>query len=293
MNWLSQQRNHLGGYASTQDTIVALQALSEFAVLQFGKVSGSLTVSTALPSSSITVQLSGMNATDKRIVKISTSSNLNVTLSGTGNGQVIAQLNVFYNLRDSPVVRRARSAAPSPSYELDVYFEDTGVNGSIGEQVVLTACTRWMGQDASGMALMETNLLSGFLGDDKIALTDNLKLVETSTGKIHLYFVNLNENSTCVNITQHRVAPVAKTMEALVSISDYYEPRTRVEMQYKSLKLSNITLQSLCGENCTFQSNVLANTTTAKASGIMSGSGMNPFLWFLMPAAFYLSWMGL
>ncbi|XP_061422473.1 CD109 antigen-like [Lethenteron reissneri] len=301
MNWLSQQRNHLGGYASTQDTIVALQALSEFAVWQFGKVSGSLTVSTALPSSPITVQLSGMNATDKRIVKISTSSNLNVTLSGTGRGQVIAQLNVFYNVRDSPVVRRARSAAPSPSYELDVYFKDTGVNGSIGEQVVLTACTRWMGQDASGMALMETNLLSGFLGDEKIALTDNLKLVETSPGKFHLYFVNLNENSTCVNITQYRVAPVAKTMEALVSISDYYEPRTRVEMQYKSVKLSNMTLQSFCGETCTFQSNVpaaaisttAATQTTVKASGIMSGSGMNPFLCFLMPAAFCLSWMGL
>ncbi|CAM9458524.1 unnamed protein product [Lampetra fluviatilis] len=285
MNWLSQQRNHLGGYASTQDTIVALQALSEFAVWQFGKVSGSLTVSTALPSSPITVQLSGMNATDKRIVKISTSSNLNVTLSGTGRGQVIAQLNVFYNVRDSPVVRRARSAAPSPSYELDVYFEDTGVNGSIGEQVVLTACTRWMGQDASGMALMETNLLSGFLGDEKIALTDNLKLVETSPGKIHLYFVNLNENSTCVNITQYRVAPVAKTMEALVSISDYYEPRTRVEMQYKSVKLSNMTLQPFCDETCTFQSNVpaaaisttAATQTTVKASGIMSGRGNAAF----------------
>nr|XP_032815655.1 cell wall protein AWA1-like [Petromyzon marinus] len=125
------------------------------------------------------------------------------------------------------------------------------------------------------MALMEMNLLSGFLGDDRIALTDNLKLVETSPGKIHLYFVNLNENTTCVNITQYRIAPVAKTMEALVSISDYYEPRTRVEMQYKSLTLSSITLQSFCGENCTiFQSNVraaaisttAATQTTVKAS---------------------------
>uniref|UniRef100_A0A3B5R9A9 Alpha-macroglobulin-like TED domain-containing protein n=1 Tax=Xiphophorus maculatus TaxID=8083 RepID=A0A3B5R9A9_XIPMA len=32
--WLSQQRNHLGGYGSTQDTVVALQALSAFAALQ-------------------------------------------------------------------------------------------------------------------------------------------------------------------------------------------------------------------------------------------------------------------
>ncbi|MEQ2166567.1 hypothetical protein GOODEAATRI_029644 [Goodea atripinnis] len=33
MRWLSQQRNHLGGYGSTQDTVVALQALSTFAAL--------------------------------------------------------------------------------------------------------------------------------------------------------------------------------------------------------------------------------------------------------------------
>ncbi|CAL8312181.1 unnamed protein product [Boreogadus saida] len=31
MKWLTQQRNHLGGYGSTQDTVVALQALSVFA----------------------------------------------------------------------------------------------------------------------------------------------------------------------------------------------------------------------------------------------------------------------
>ncbi|OBS82148.1 hypothetical protein A6R68_23862, partial [Neotoma lepida] len=33
MRWLSRQRNSLGGFASTQDTVVALKALSEFSAL--------------------------------------------------------------------------------------------------------------------------------------------------------------------------------------------------------------------------------------------------------------------
>uniref|UniRef100_A0A674JV22 CD109 molecule n=1 Tax=Terrapene triunguis TaxID=2587831 RepID=A0A674JV22_9SAUR len=40
MKWLSQQRNHLGGYSSTQDTIVALQALSIFAALITSRKTG-------------------------------------------------------------------------------------------------------------------------------------------------------------------------------------------------------------------------------------------------------------
>ncbi|KAG7283667.1 hypothetical protein CRUP_020440 [Coryphaenoides rupestris] len=35
VKWLSQQRNALGGFSSTQDTCVALQALSEYAILSY------------------------------------------------------------------------------------------------------------------------------------------------------------------------------------------------------------------------------------------------------------------
>ncbi|PKU29528.1 hypothetical protein llap_20168 [Limosa lapponica baueri] len=35
VKWLSQQRNALGGFSSTQDTCVALQALAEYAILSY------------------------------------------------------------------------------------------------------------------------------------------------------------------------------------------------------------------------------------------------------------------
>ncbi|CAJ0946493.1 unnamed protein product, partial [Ranitomeya imitator] len=35
VKWLSQQRNALGGFSSTQDTCVALQGLAEYAILSY------------------------------------------------------------------------------------------------------------------------------------------------------------------------------------------------------------------------------------------------------------------
>ncbi|XP_075930552.1 CD109 antigen-like isoform X2 [Petromyzon marinus] len=277
MNWLSQQRNHLGGYASTQDTIVALQALSEYSIHSFGTLQGKAKISTS--EHSVEVQLSGMNASDKHVEKISTSSNINVKLSAIGNGTIIGQLNVFYNVHDAPGLRRARSAAPE--YVLALDFNDNSANGAIGEKVYLTACAKWMGEGPSGMVLMEVNLLSGFhVADNLFTLNEILKLVEVSPGKVYLYFVNLNDSATCVEITQYRVSSVAKAKEGLVAISDYYEPTTRVEEVYRSKRLSEMDLCALCGPGCI---NCKSNVPSPSSRVTIS-----PALWVLLSVAFIL-----
>ncbi|XP_078468473.1 CD109 antigen-like isoform X1 [Lampetra planeri] len=277
MNWLSQQRNHLGGYASTQDTIVALQALSEYSVYSFGTLEGKAKILTS--ERSVEVQLSGMNALDKHVEKIPTSSNINVKLSAFGKGTIIGQLNVFYNVRDAPGLRRARSAAPE--YVLALDFNDTSASGTIGEKVYLTACAKWMGEGPSGMVLMEVNLLSGFhVADNLFTLNEILKLVEVSPGKVYLYFVNLNDSPTCVEITQYRVSSVAKAKEGVVAISDYYEPTTRVEEVYRSKRLSEMDLCALCGPDCIkCKSNVPSPSSRVTLS---------PALWVLLFVAFIL-----
>ncbi|XP_032815154.2 CD109 antigen-like isoform X1 [Petromyzon marinus] len=251
MKWLSQQRNHLGGYSSTQDTVVALQALSEFTVASSMQAAGAVTVSAPGLGVPRTFQLTGTSVMERHSIEIPPRPNMNVTLSTNGSATIIAQLNVFYNVHPAVARRSARAAAPVPSFELVVGLDDRHANGSIGEMMQLKVCTSWKGDGESGMALMEVNLLSGFVAaKDQIVMISNLKLVEESPGKLYLYLVKLTGSQTCVFIPHYRVAFVAKAKEGSVAISDYYEPRRRVERVYSSAPLSTLELCSLCGPDC-------------------------------------------
>ncbi|XP_022606802.1 CD109 antigen-like [Seriola dumerili] len=67
LKWLSKQRNHLGGYRTTQDTVVALQAVSYYAA--FGGANAiDLRLNVSAPASSF-VSLFSVNSTNYRILK--------------------------------------------------------------------------------------------------------------------------------------------------------------------------------------------------------------------------------
>ncbi|KAF3829306.1 hypothetical protein GH733_003570 [Mirounga leonina] len=53
VKWLSQQRNALGGFSSTQDTCVALQALAEYAILSYA---GGINLTVSLASTNLDYQ---------------------------------------------------------------------------------------------------------------------------------------------------------------------------------------------------------------------------------------------
>ncbi|XP_078460653.1 CD109 antigen-like [Lampetra planeri] len=290
MKWLSQQRNHLGGYSSTQDTVVALQALSEFTVASSRQASGVVTVSAPGLGVPHTFNLTGTSVTERHSIEIPPRPNMNVTLSTNGSASIIAQLNVFYNVYPAVARRSARAAAPVPSFELMVELNDRHANGSIGEMMQLKVCTSWKGEGESGMVLMEVNLLSGFVAaKDLIVMISNLKLVEESPGKLYLYLEKLTASQTCVFIPHYRVAFVAKAKEGSVAISDYYEPRRRVEQVYSSAPLSMLGTCSLCGPDCArCKSNV-------KGGGVSAAVPLPPaaVVWVVALAALGQAWLGL
>uniref|UniRef100_A0A4W3H8F9 Alpha-macroglobulin-like TED domain-containing protein n=1 Tax=Callorhinchus milii TaxID=7868 RepID=A0A4W3H8F9_CALMI len=67
VKWLSQQRNALGGFSSTQDTCVALQALSEYAILSYV---GGVNLTISLASTNLDFQESfELNKDNKKILQ--------------------------------------------------------------------------------------------------------------------------------------------------------------------------------------------------------------------------------
>ncbi|XP_040839571.1 CD109 antigen isoform X1 [Ochotona curzoniae] len=244
MRWLSRQRNSLGGFASTQDTIVALKALSEFAVLM------------STEKTNIQVTVRGPHLPNPIHFDIETHSRLllqsaelaveyptTLNISASGLGFAICQFNVIYNVKDSGSARRRRSIQNQEAFALDVDVKD---NEDDINRVNLNVCTRFLGPDKSGMALMEVNLLSGFtVPSDAIPLSETVKKVEHDHGKLNLYLDSVNETQFCVDIPAVRNFKVSNTQDALVSIMDYYEPRRQAVRSYNSkAKLSSC---DLCG----------------------------------------------
>uniref|UniRef100_A0A8C9PH46 CD109 antigen n=1 Tax=Spermophilus dauricus TaxID=99837 RepID=A0A8C9PH46_SPEDA len=229
MRWLSRQRNSLGGFASTQDTIVALKALSEFAALMNTERTN-VQVTVLQPSSSSPVKflIDTQNHFLLQTAEIAVEQPTTVNISASGFGFAICQFNVIYNVKDSGSFRRKKSIQKQEGFDLDVEVKD---NKDDINHVNLNVCTRFLGPDRSGMALMEVNLLSGFtVPSDAIPLSETVKKVEHDHGKLNLYLDSVNETQ----------------FYASVSIVNYYEPRRQAVRSYNSIvKLSSC---DLCGD---------------------------------------------
>uniref|UniRef100_A0A4W2FZG6 CD109 antigen n=1 Tax=Bos indicus x Bos taurus TaxID=30522 RepID=A0A4W2FZG6_BOBOX len=245
MRWLSRQRNSLGGFASTQDTIVALKALSEFAALMnVEETNIQVTVEGSGSLSPVKFVIDTQNRFLLQTAELAVVQPTTVNISANGFGYAICQLNVIYNVKNSRSSKSRRSIQDQESFDLDVAVKD---NKDDVNHLDLNVCTRFLGPARSGMALMEVNLLSGFtVSSDAIPLSDTLKKVEHDHGKLNLYLDSVNETQFCVDIPAVRSFRVSNTQDASVSIVDYYEPRRRAVRSYNSR--AQLTSCDLCGD---------------------------------------------
>uniref|UniRef100_A0A8C4PZK8 CD109 antigen n=1 Tax=Eptatretus burgeri TaxID=7764 RepID=A0A8C4PZK8_EPTBU len=261
MKWLAQQRNYLGGFSSTQDTVVALQALATSA--QANPVDVQLKVDSSTLQSKLHV--TDTNATESHRIEVPTSPSMTFNFIATGTGAVYIQWNVLYNVRDDLSIGSSdRKRRSTEKLGLHVVLNDTM---EFDGKIHLASCASWLDDDLSGMLLMEVNLPSGFVTDKQsINLDHNIMKTELEGSKVTLYLVEVGKNDVCANISAYQMVLVANISKPLVKLIDYYEPRRRVEILYETPRLSNISLSSFCGvdgKDC--QSNVKGRATHQQA----------------------------
>ncbi|XP_007484264.1 CD109 antigen [Monodelphis domestica] len=245
MKWLSKQRNSLGGFSSTQDTIVALHALSTFAALT---MTGQTDMRVKVTGPSVTAPteflINNKNRFISQTVELAVTQPASVTVSASGFGFAFCQLNVVYNVKNSESSRRRRSIQDQEAFDLDVAVKD---NEDDINHLTVNVCTRFRGPSKSGMALMEVNLLSGFaMSPDAILLSDTIKKVENDHGQVNLYLDSVNETQFCVDVPAVRNFKVSNTQDASVSIVDYYEPRRQAVRSYNSKVMLGVSPCDLC-----------------------------------------------
>ncbi|NXK28207.1 CD109 protein, partial [Arenaria interpres] len=250
MKWLSQQRNHLGGFSSTQDTVVALQALSLFAALT--TASGTeMDVTVTAPSLKTpeTFSIDTQNRFLLQTKEIPPVQPVTMTVAAEGTGFAVFQLNVIYNTKHAD--QRLRSARKQEAFDLNVDVKDDKDDKN---HLTLNVCTRYLGSGAaprSGMVLMEVGLLSGFsVSPDFVPLDNTVKKVEKDNGKVNLYLDSLNETQVCVDIPAVRDFKVANIQDASVTVVDYYEPRRRAVRSYNSGVMQSVTPCDFCDGDC-------------------------------------------
>ncbi|XP_039980771.1 CD109 antigen isoform X2 [Xiphias gladius] len=129
--WLSQQRNHRGGFGSTQDTVLALQALSTFAALgrshDFDLTVGvNADASTAVAS----FHVHQSNFLLQQSQQIEPEGELHLQVTAEGRGLALFQLNVFYNVRSEELLGRRREAGEHGAFHLYLQLFDTELNSA-------------------------------------------------------------------------------------------------------------------------------------------------------------------
>ncbi|XP_032872066.1 complement C4-like [Amblyraja radiata] len=88
VRWLTEQRNYGGGFQSTQDTVVALEALSEYSIAHYSPQEIAMQFKFTSPgrSGSKIVKIERNNAQIQEQLKFPLGDVINVELTGIGNG---------------------------------------------------------------------------------------------------------------------------------------------------------------------------------------------------------------
>ncbi|XP_041716976.2 CD109 antigen [Coregonus clupeaformis] len=249
MKWLSQQRNHLGGYGSTQDTVIALQALSEYAVYSGSQlINLHVTVNTAPSTTVASFHINYTNYLLYQIREIETGREVRLKVSAKGQGFALFQMNVFYNLESRGLSRKRRDTTQE-AFDLHIELFDT--NMYYIHLYICTSLLEGQGINQTGMAILDVGLLSGFiLTQDGIETNDVVRRVETPPGKVILYLDSVMTEEMCVKIPLIMDFKVANVQDATVLIYDYYEPRRKTVRTYQSYWRNDMDACSFCGEDC-------------------------------------------
>ncbi|XP_037391893.1 alpha-2-macroglobulin-like protein 1 [Pygocentrus nattereri] len=230
--WLAQQQNAFGGFASTQDTVVALQALAKYSAATY-LLTGTVVVTVTGPSPPKIFTVSQSN----RLLLQESSLQVvpgDYTVKAEGKGCVFAQFYVRYNI------------PPPADFSSFSISANTAGNCSIPiPSVSLSVTVSYNGKrPQTNMVIIEVKLLLGFQLDkeslkpssDKINSNEGtVKRVDQNEGTVIIYLDGLQKgDSKTYTLVILRETVVQNQKPAVVKVYDYYETSDVAVADYNS-----------------------------------------------------------
>ncbi|CAG5055792.1 unnamed protein product [Parnassius apollo] len=253
--WLNAQRLKDGGWASTQDTYIALRALIEYTNRKRLRDVSALTVgvdAVALRGQTRTLTLRNDNLALMHSIEIPEAGGT-VKVTARGAGYALLQLSVQYNV-DVP---RFQTPPPLRAFELRTQASFYGRNQS---HVDYRSCASWTlvsESERSGMAVLEVGVPTGYMIQqqrlDAYVLSrtvPTLQRAKFQPDKLLFYFDYLDKEPTCVNFTIERWFPVANMSRYLpIRVYDFYAPERFNETIFDALPTYLLNICEVCGSS--------------------------------------------
>ncbi|XP_009892448.1 PREDICTED: ovostatin-like [Charadrius vociferus] len=229
VHWLVKQQNPYGGFSSSQDTVVALQALAQYGYLTFSKNSLNTVKVNFMESPSNTFQLSDENRFLLQQASLPTiPGNYNVEVNGTGC--VYLQTTLRYN------VHLPKKAA---GFSLSVRPANVSCTGNFPPKFDLVLSASYTGnRKVSNMAIIDVKMLSGF-----VPVRSSLKKlqyqnsvvdrVDIKNNHILFYLQKVSQKEINFSFSVEQSLPVSDIKPVPVHMYDYYETDEYALAEYK------------------------------------------------------------
>ncbi|XP_067167896.1 alpha-2-macroglobulin-like protein 1, partial [Apteryx mantelli] len=229
VRWLSKQQNPYGGFASTQDTVVALQALAKYATLTH---SGNGDLAVTVKSATGAAQEFILENSNRLVVQQAALHELpgQYVVQAHGQGCALVQVTLRYNVPPPP---------STGTLELRVETEPKECTGDASTRFSLILRARYTGErPATNMAVIEAKLPSGYI-PDKDSMTEVkkqklVKRVEVQTDQVTLYLDQLTKEEETFVFSVMQDFPVSNLQPATVRLYDYYETGDRTDAAYRA-----------------------------------------------------------
>ncbi|ROJ08811.1 Pregnancy zone protein [Anabarilius grahami] len=233
VNWLVTQQNPYGGFSSTQDTVVALHALSVYAAQVFS-LDGSSTVTVQSSVAGGESYSFTVNRDNRLLYQEKPLKNVpgKYSVKVKGSTCVSVQVACFYNIPTPVKVTRTLSVEAKVKADCR----------PLGANLVLSFTVNYNGTKAStNMVIVDIKLLSGFTADTSLLGSSPqtfAPLVErVDAGDDHV-LVYLKEVPKGVPMTYtlklNQVLAVKNLKPAVINVYDYYQTSDAFETTYMS-----------------------------------------------------------
>uniref|UniRef100_A0A8C8ENN3 Complement C4 gamma chain n=1 Tax=Oncorhynchus tshawytscha TaxID=74940 RepID=A0A8C8ENN3_ONCTS len=283
--WLTEQRQYGGGFRSTQDTVVALEALAKYSILENDVEDLDLNVEMCHQNG----RKQGIHLTKHNALTLSAfqvrlmSTVLVICHQVVQTYRTLEKKDLFcdfYSLKVSVEgeVKYRKTTDDGP--ELDDYYnyESEGDGNPSDEpmsrvewfdlrtrrkrhapqedeerekSLVYTVC---VGGNSTGMVIVDISLLSG-LKPNMQDLEENVKGTEKyidhydiAPNKVFLYFAKITEEPQCVAFRAKQISPMGLVQPAAAVVYDYYNPERRCTVFYSAPQKSNM-ISKICQDN--------------------------------------------
>ncbi|NXY75485.1 OVOS protein, partial [Glareola pratincola] len=230
VQWIIRQQNPYGGFSSTQDTVIALQALSAYGEATYNSVTQNVVkITSKKPFEKVFI----VNNANRLLLQETPLPEVpgKYSLTVNGSGCVLTQTALRYNIHlpegafgFSLSVKTSRASCPldrPAKFDIVLQSSYTGKRSS------------------SNMVIIDVKMLSGFVpvksSLDKLIDSHTVMQVENKKNHVLLYLQNISQKKRKeITFSVEREFVVTHPKAAPVQVYDYYEAEEYAVAQYMS-----------------------------------------------------------